>query len=223
MGGGRAAGMDESGLGLAASLERRRQVTPPGVPASGLITLCAGAIVVAGLYLGRELLVPLVLAVLLAFVLAPVVRVLRRLRLGQVLAVFVAVVLGVALILGIGLAVSGQVAQLAPKLPDYQAAVQAKLHALRLGEMLSAVDGLLRGFDLGGAQPPPTFPGEAAPAAPPPVARPAEAASPLQMVLGVAEPLLAPLATAGLVVVFVIFILLYREDLRDRLIRLAGA
>jgi hypothetical protein len=43
------------------------------------------------------------------------------------------------------------------------------------------------------------------------------------MVLGVAEPLLAPLATAGLVVVFVIFILLYREDLRDRLIRLAGA
>ena len=45
----------------------------------------------------------------------------------------------------------------------------------------------------------------------------------MEMLQRVAEPLLGPLATAGIVVILVIFILLYREDLRDRLIRLAGA
>ncbi|MFC7692541.1 AI-2E family transporter [Paeniroseomonas aquatica] len=45
----------------------------------------------------------------------------------------------------------------------------------------------------------------------------------MEMLRRVAEPLIGPLATAGIVVILVIFILLYREDLRDRLIRLAGA
>ncbi|WP_261394373.1 AI-2E family transporter [Siccirubricoccus deserti] len=203
---------------------------PPaaGVPASGLVTLCAGAIVVAALYFGRDLLVPLVLAVLLAFVLAPVARALQRwLRLGRVLSVVVAVALGFAVILGIGLAVSGQVAQLAANLPRYQAAVRAKLDSLRHGEMLQAVDGLLRSFDIGGpgnqTSLPPLVVGGATGSVPVSPAVGPGAATPLEVVLGAAEPLLAPLATAGLVVIFVVFVLLYREDLRDRVIRLAGA
>jgi predicted PurR-regulated permease PerM len=49
------------------------------------------------------------------------------------------------------------------------------------------------------------------------------ALTPLQLIYAVAAPLLQPFATAGIVVVFVIFFLLQREDLRDRFIRLAGA
>ena len=47
--------------------------------------------------------------------------------------------------------------------------------------------------------------------------------TPVQLILEVAGPLLRPLATAGIVLVFVIFFLLQRQDLRDRFIRLAGA
>ena len=48
-------------------------------------------------------------------------------------------------------------------------------------------------------------------------------ASPLQTLREVGGPLVAPIATAGLVAVFVIFMLLQREDLRDRVLRLVGA
>src|SRR5919199_5301192 len=109
----------------------------PGAGPGGLATLCGAAVIIAGLYLAREVLVPLVLAGLLAFVLAPVARLLqRRLRVPRALSVVVAALLALALILGLGLAVSGQVAQLAENLPRYQAAVRAKVEALRLGEML---------------------------------------------------------------------------------------
>ena len=54
--------------------ETRRPPLPVAIPARGIMTLIACAIVIAGLYFGRDLLVPIVLAVLLAFVLAPVVR-----------------------------------------------------------------------------------------------------------------------------------------------------
>lgn len=220
----------DSGVTSANFSDRQQPTSTPaaGVTASGLITLCAWAIVVAALYFGRDLLVPLVLAVLLAFVLAPVARALQRwLRLGRVLSVVVAVALGFALILGIGLALSVQVAQLAANLPRYQAAVWAKLDSLRHGEMLQALDGLLRGLGIGGpaeqaALPPRVAEGTAGSVPVGRAARP-EAATPLEVVLGAAEPLLAPVATAGLVVIFVVFVLLYREDLRDRLIRLAGA
>ena len=73
--------------------ETRRPPLPVAIPARGIMTLIACAIVIAGLYFGRDLLVPIVLAVLLAFVLAPVVRVLRRFRLPRVPAVLISVLL----------------------------------------------------------------------------------------------------------------------------------
>ncbi|WP_165943316.1 AI-2E family transporter [Roseicella aquatilis] len=191
----------------------------PGIGPGGLATLCGAAVVIAGLFLAREVLVPMVLAGLLAFVLAPVARLLqRRLRVPRALSVVVASLLALALIIGIGLAVSGQVVQLAENLPRYQAAVRAKIDALHLGEMLAAAEGLMEGItgEAGG-------PGGAPAAAPAPAPVAAGGRAPLETVLGVAEQVLAPLASAGLVLVFVIFVLLYREDLRDRLIRLAGA
>lgn len=207
---------------------RRPPVTPTGVPTSGLIALLAGAVVVAALYLGRELFVPLVLAVLLAFVLAPLVRALHRLRLGRAPSVLVAVALGFAALFGIGLVVAGQVSQLASNIPAYQTAVQRKVADLRLGELLGQAASIVRDLDGGlghGGAPPagpvaaPTGASAPATAAVPPSAE----RSPLDVLRGVAEPLLEPLATTAIVVVFVIFFLLYREDLRDRLIRLAGS
>ena len=67
------------------------QVPPPLVPGfRGLLTLAVGVVLVAALYFGREVFIPLVLAVLLSFVLGPVVNLLRRIKLGRVPSVIVA-------------------------------------------------------------------------------------------------------------------------------------
>ena len=206
--------------------QRRPPVAATGMAAPGLVTLLAGAVVVGALYFGRELLVPMVLAVLLAFVLAPLVRMLRRLRLGQAPSVLVAVALGFAALGGIGLVVARQLSQLAANVPTYQAAIQRKVADLRLGELLGQAASIMRDLDgglgHGGAPPavPLPAPGSAPAAAP---AADGAAQGPLEVIRSVAEPLLEPLATTAIVVVLVIFFLLYREDLRDRLIRLAGS
>ncbi len=253
---------------------------PPAVPAlplpvSGLGALNAGAVVVAALYLGRDLFVPLVLAVLLAFVLAPAVSLLQRARLGQVLSVVLAVLLAFAVIASVGLVVGRQMTQLARSLPGYQATIQDKMRSLRVGgEVIERLSGGVQrlvgtaaaegpaaavlapggagsstsvalvplarapastaaaGGAGGDAAADGTAAGAASPgAAPPASTSPASTASSaagldggsaLVVVRSVLQPLLSPLATAGIVVVFVIFVLLYRGDLRDRLIRLVG-
>jgi predicted PurR-regulated permease PerM len=79
------------------------QVPPPLVPGlRGLLTLAVGVVLVAALYFGREVFIRLVLAVLLSFVLAPVVNLLRRIKLGRVPSVIVAVLLALAVIGSIG-------------------------------------------------------------------------------------------------------------------------
>ena len=81
--------------------ERRPASVPPAeTPGlSGLLTLAVGVVVVAGLYLGRTVLIPITLAVLLSFLLAPLVNLLRRVRLGRVPSVLVAVFLALTVIL----------------------------------------------------------------------------------------------------------------------------
>ncbi|WP_372624399.1 AI-2E family transporter [Falsiroseomonas sp.] len=180
---------------------------------AGLTPWVAGAIVVAALYLGRDLLVPLALAVILAFVLAPLARLLRRTGLGGVPSVLLALLAGVGGILGVALVVLRQLAVLAGDLAGYAANLRGKLDRLRLQELLRQAEEAIEGLrGLFGLRP--------ELAAPPPVAAPAS--SPVEVAAAFLGPVLAPLATFGIVVVFALFILLYREDLRDRLIRLAG-
>ena len=110
------------------------QVPPPLVPGlRGLLTLAVGVVLVTALYFGREVFIPLVLAVLLSFVLAPVVDLLRRIRIGRVPSVIVAVLLALAVIGGIGAVIGTQVAGLAGDLPQYQATVQKKFAGLQAG------------------------------------------------------------------------------------------
>jgi len=192
----------------------------PGGPVAGAAMLVSAAIVVAGLYFGRDVLVPLVLAVLLAFVLAPLARVLQRLRLGKGVAVMVAV-LGAFVVIGaMGAALGSQAADLAVDLPRYAATLRTKMDSLSgLGDLLRRAEGMLSGLGIGGPlEPPANPPGTVI------VASPAKADASILSVLGtVLGPILHPLATAGLVIIFTILTLLYREDLRDRAIRLAGS
>ncbi len=225
----------------------RRSIAAAGTPGDGAKALQGAVLVVAVLYFARELLIPLVLAVLLSFVLAPLVRALRRIHVPRAAAVLVAVVIGFALILGIGTLMARQATSLAANLPTYQATIAAKLEGLRGADgLFTRLNEVVRQFGRGeqpGAPPLAGPPGDH-PAVPQPAPRPANqpgtlaqavgappvqveihdpAPTSLELLKRVAEPLLGPLATTGIVVILVIFILLYREDLRDRLIRLAGA
>ena len=207
------------------------RVPPAEVPGlQGLTTLLVGVVFVAALYFGREVLIPITVAILLSFVLAPLVGLLRRLRLGRVTSVIFAVLISLAVILGLGAVIGTQVAQLASDIPRYQWTIERKIDAVgRFAVEHTA--GVIRSLgpavkQEGGAQQPgrPTAsPGQ--PTEPPPV--PVQVVAPSPTPLKVAErifaPLISPLATAGIIFVVAIFILLQKEDLRDRLIRLFGS
>jgi predicted PurR-regulated permease PerM len=203
------------------------------------LALVGGGIV--ALYFGQAILVPLALAALLSFALAPLVARLRRWGLPRVPAVLATVLLAFAGIGGFGLLVGGQLAQLADNLPAYQQNIRAKLRSLQAatpsGGLLEQASDMLHelGQELQQAQEQqPTGRGgapsggagkvtiERATDEPITVRVEAPALTPLEVIKTVAVPLLAPVGTAGIVVVFVVFMLLEREDLRDRLIRLVG-
>jgi predicted PurR-regulated permease PerM len=196
---------------------------------SGLMTLAVGVVVVAALYLGREVIIPIALAVLLSFVLAPVVNGLRRLRLGRAPAVIVAVILALGVILAIGAVIGTQLAQLATDLPRYEATVAEKIGTVRRAT-IDRVSELLRGVhrELRGTETPAQAPARRG-AAPPkrgaeaPPAAPQAEPSPLELMHRVLAPVLGPIETTGIVLVVTVFILMQRQDLRDRLIRLFGA
>jgi predicted PurR-regulated permease PerM len=214
---------------------------PPRVPAAdipglqALLAVVVGVVAVAALYFGREILVPITLAVLLSFVLAPVVDLLRRLWLGRVPAVLLAVLLALGAILFVGGLIGAQVAGLARDAPSYAATIERKVSAVRaytVGRFTEAMDGVGRELGRtaggGGADTAPAAPRTPAPPAgdeprPLPVEVRQPDASPLELAERVLSPILHPLATTGIVLVVAVFVLLQREDLRDRLIRLAGA
>src|SRR5688572_9815852 len=99
---------------------QRRPDLTPGHSGAGPRNLAVMVIVVAALYFGREIFVPMALAVLLSFALAPVVSLLRRCRLPRTVAVISVVILAFLAISAFGMLVAGQVSQLAGNLPQYQ-------------------------------------------------------------------------------------------------------
>src|ERR1700728_3782999 len=114
-------------------IERRPTVVAPAeTPGlSGLLTLAVAVVVVAGLYLGRTVLIPITLAVLLSFLLAPIVNLLRRVHLGRVLSVIVAVLLALSIILAMGGLIGAQLAGLMQDVPQYATTVRAKLESVQ--------------------------------------------------------------------------------------------
>jgi predicted PurR-regulated permease PerM len=205
------------------------EVSPPQTPSlSGLMTLAVGAVVLGALYVGREVFLPVVLSVLLAFVIAPLVDLLRRLRIGRVPAVIAAVVVALSIVTALGATIGLQLAGLATELPRYQTTVSQKMSSLRegaLGRLPDLVKNVGRQIEQA-AQEEPKAPAPAD-ARPNPGPMPVEVhepeLTPLQLARNVLVPLVEPLATIGIVFVVLIFILLQREDLRDRMIRLFGS
>jgi predicted PurR-regulated permease PerM len=212
------------------------EIQPPGVPGlSGLLTLAVGVVVLAARYVGQDVFLPVVLAILLAFVLAPFVDVMRRWHLGRVPSVIIAVLVAVGILVSLGGIIGFQLAGLASDLPRYQTTIENKVGSLREGA-LGKIPGLLRDFgrrfDKAVAEQPPeaapSSPSTAEPPAPEePKPMPVEVhepeQTPVQLARNILLPLLQPFATLGIVFVVLVFILMQREDLRDRMIRLFGS
>jgi len=194
------------------------------------MTVVICAVVVVGLYFGRPVLMPLALAVLMSFALAPLVSVLRHVRLGHVPSVLLSLCVALVLIAGVGTFVGSQLAGLARDLPSYQNNISRKIVSLRGTADGGTISRLNRTIEALGAQisggrgTPVTVPGGAAtPDTPVPVVIQRESEAPWALAQDILGPLLEPLGMVALVLVFVGFILLQKDDLRDRFVRLAGS
>jgi len=180
------------------------------------------------LYVAKEVLIPIALAVVLTFLLAPMVRRLERLRMPRIVAVLLAVGLSTMFLGGLGWVMEEQVVGLAERLPEFKTNLLKKVDELRpssggvFGQAGQAVSELAH--KLAGE---PSEPGGAAPVvAPEPQPLPVRVieppTAPLLYAKNLIGPILSPLLTGGIVVVFSIFMLIKREDVRNRFIRLVG-
>jgi predicted PurR-regulated permease PerM len=202
------------------------------VPAGfGFSNFIVGVVVVAVLYFTREILVPIAVAVLLSFVLAPLVRFLQGRKLPRSLAVVGAVTAALAMSATLAAMVMVEVNQLANDLPRYQSTLSDKMRNLRdsvgragllnASSMLKHLDRDLTGRGDNTAER--TLTGAPAGKTPIPVEvhQPDPGAS--ETLVAMMEPLAAPVTTTAVVIIFLIFFLFQREDLRNRFIRLAGS
>ena len=206
-----------------------------------LLSAVANAIlatmIIAMLYFGRDIFVPIALAILLSFVLAPLVGILQHIHVPRGLAVVSVVILAFALIFAMGSLLASQLTQLAGDLPRYQSTISEKIQSFRdtkagRGTLERASDMLKdlskeidKPKDAASARPSsstisPNLPRQQTPV-PVEVRQPDPGA--LESLRTLISPLVHPLATTGIIIIFVIFILLQREDLRNRIIRLAGS
>jgi predicted PurR-regulated permease PerM/methanogenic corrinoid protein MtbC1 len=211
-----------------AAMERSQSPDRPRrIPA---VTL---ALITAALYFGRDVLIPLALAILISFILTPSVERLQKLRLGRVPAVLLVVILAFGGIGALTWTMGSQIVDFAETLPRYEQNIRAKAASLHGGgaSMLDhakqTVQHLQEEIGIGSPAPPPVpVPRRGTPraslSAPLPVTVVEPPDTPLTILRTTLFPLLGPLGTAGLVIIFVIFMLIQREDLRDRLLRLVG-
>lgn len=192
------------------------------------MSITLGLLVVAALHFGQEVLVPLVLAALLSFLLAPLVDRLERWHLARIPAVLLTSALAFAVIAALAYVVAGQLFDIAYKLPSYKDNMRAKIASLHMPSE-GPLANLTRTFNElrdEAVKPAASAPsGGVAPKA-------GEKPMPVEVVnanggIGgllekLAAPVLGPLGTAAVVVVFVIFMLMKKEDLRNRVIHLVG-
>jgi predicted PurR-regulated permease PerM len=184
-------------------------------------------IAVAMLYFAREVFMPLAIALLLTFALAPVVTWVRRTGLPRVFAVILVVTATFIGLAAFSFVVATQVADLARNVPTYQTNILTKIQNLKKA---GTEDGIIKrvsdaiervGKEI---EQPKQSPAEtvAEPEPDPILVEIYSPARPIQILTNMITPLVGPLATVGLVLVVVIFMLLEREDLRDRFVRLVG-
>jgi predicted PurR-regulated permease PerM len=187
------------------------------------------------LYFAREILLPFAFALTLTFLLTPAVAQIQRLHIGRVMSVLTTVLVSMASAGGICWLIANQLVGVANRLPLYRQNIQAKIEAFhvpvtgQLGQAAESVKEVVRELASDGAPSPAASPRgrdperpNGPPASPVPVRVVQPAENEWTQVRDLGTPVLAPLGRAGMVVIFTIFMLLKREDLRNRLLRLAG-
>jgi predicted PurR-regulated permease PerM len=193
-----------------------------------LTAVVTGVVVVATLYLAKVVFIPLALALLLSFLLTPVVALIEKTKLPRGVAIFLVMTSLVCVAGFLGWKTSQQFVDLTSQIPTYKSQLVDKIHSLKgnKGQSLAKVSETVRELEseisntAGGAA------GTKAKSTPAPgsseshpmsveVVPPANPLESFQSMLG-------PIATVGIILVFTIFMLLDREDLRDRFLRIAG-
>lgn len=194
-----------------------------------LATVATMIAAIVVLYVGKELLLPLAIAVLLTFALAPIVSFLRKMKLPRLAAVIGAVAFAFAVMSIFSLIVAAQVSQVAGDIPKYQSNIVEKIRVLketgsedgiisRLGRVFERVNNEINESASPATAANARVQGEQKPL----LVQIFSPQRPIETLRNIIEPLIGPLATTGLVIVIVIFMLLEREELRDRFIRLVG-
>jgi predicted PurR-regulated permease PerM len=181
----------------------------------------AVVIVVAVLRLAQDLFIPLALAVLLTFVLSPIVARLQRWHFNRLVAVIVSLCLALALMGVVGDVIFAQFSDLAHQLPQYERHLREHIAHLR-GFLRGGVTDSLDALDRLASQIERLSPLVGPPAGVQKVMIVPPRASLLELVKDVVGPLVKPLGWALGVMVLVAFMLLRLPDLRERLIRLLG-
>src|SRR3569833_1984065 len=193
----------------------------PGQAASTRTVLLTVVIVVAVLRLAQEVFIPLALAILFTFLLAPLVGRLYELGVNRVLAVTVSVAFALTLIGVLADVAFNQLGDLAHELPGYQRLLHENLSHIRgalrggIADASKAIEQLGREIERVAPTQPPA--GEIRK-----VQLVEPSATPLQMMRELLGPLVRPFGTALVVIVLVSFMLLRLGDLRERLIRVLG-
>lgn len=223
--------------GIAAMPDQPLSATPPPPPSDNAWTallqlvpvlrlaasLLIAAVLVAALYVGRDLLIPLALASFLGFLLDPAVSRLKRWGMPRALAVGLVSLTALALLVGAGSYLTGQLRQLSADLPGYQDTITAKMQDLRAQlRGPSSWDGAVNTFGLLQRQ----IDQSVVTADDDPKVQPvqvvANAIGPVATATQWLERIGGPVATAGIVALLVVLILLDRDSLRDRVLRLMG-
>ena len=196
------------------------------------LVLIAFVLAIAALYFGRELFIPLALAFVLSFLLTPIVSLLEKTRIGRVASVLTVLILSFVMVASVTWGVARQLVEIMVQLPDYKANLDEKIELLhtsnsgRFSKATATVQELNKELA--------AVPGQVAsakqekdqktshPSRPIPVQVAQPPSSLVQDLRALLGPLAGPLETAVIVIIFTLFMLAKREDLRNRAIRLAG-
>jgi predicted PurR-regulated permease PerM len=194
--------------------------------------IMTAGVILALLYLGRSVLIPLALAIMLSLLVAPLIRALRLLRIGRTSSVLVAVVAPAVLCMGLAAALGTQILHIAESLPQYESNVQRKLKTLEdvtVGPILRLTIETSRLTGMHRSAGAPRVPDRDVQRSPPAAAdgavlQPTELGGhPLQLMGKLLTAVWSQVQFAGIVFLVLIFVLLEYESLRDRFIRIAGA
>ena len=177
------------------------------------------------LIFGRDILIPVVLSILLSVLLSPLIRGAQRLGVPKAVSVIISVILTVLVLASTTFMVGRTLTNLAADLPAYENNLRDKARSLRLmaggNAALDRAAGVLEDLQAE-LESTPTVGPKSSPKKPIPVEVRDTSLGPLTPVLSVVSMIAHPISQVGIMILMLAFILFNREDLRDRLIRLAG-